>query len=778
MRPRFLIYQLLPLLFAACSEVITTGPTSISMETADITSSSAVINVLLSGDQPTDCMMTFAFLEEDINPSEISEEYMYLIVQAEGHPIDLPHKEKMSDLSPYQNYTVLIAWDEGEVKHAKHVEFKTLAAAGGVTLALQNPDAAWKAEDTAGLFSYDREDSSNKNTTLVVNDYCIGNNIAPFIAGKNIEMPVLGTDRFFIYYPYNASTALNTNDYAMHSNLSSNQEMSEDREMSENAFYWGIADVTPDLAELNVPLTNALGTVEFKVNMSNYPGSRVKRISLFDNDYEAALAGEFALDPDKGTVKGVAGKTESTVVVSCPSATIQENLKMSILPGDYSALDMRVFVTLETVGGENAVVPLRYPGKLKVGSGEKVLCSIEELVPDSEAYPWYEPLESRDFLDKCAYGSQNTWLIERKISGQSSITFDVKARGNLLEGKNPKYYGILMPSDKKGGKFLVLADGTDSYEERPSREIPSDYRITVGCYGQDVADGLFGVVAIYDKDYNILWSYMIWGYDSGDPISAITYPGPGFTIMDRALGARKGVSRAVSDGTLSEGVAYFEWGRKDPFPWYDQVEAWYSKVSPQSGYGIDYAVSHPNEWVVYSADKTWFYSNQRKDLWGAENTTTSNNKSLVGHKTIYDPCPEGWRVCDYSVCDYVNSNKTFAERPAASGETRYKVQNKNTKLHLAQPSPYSDASVVAVDMGDGKFDYWPFHGLMWGSSTAWANKSGNATDYAYAYWSNSNNSASNYKAALLIGYYTSSSWTATTSIQMADMFTVRCQKEK
>lgn len=772
MRPKLIIYHLLPLLFAACSELITSGPTSISMETAEVTSSSAVINVLLSGDQPTDCKMTFAFLEEDINPSDITEEFMYMIVQAEGHPIDLPHKEKMDNLTPYQNYTVLLAWDEGSAKRAKYVEFKTLAAAGGVTLILQNPDVAWKAEDTAGLFSYDNEGNSNKNTALVVSDECIGNNTAPFIASRDIEMPVLGTDRFFIYYPYDAATVLNTNDYAMHSSLSSNQDVSG------NAFYWGIADVKPDLAELNLPLSNALGTVEFKINISNYPGSRLKSVSLFDNDYEAPLAGEFALDPDKGTVKGVAGKTESKVMVSSSSDAVQENLKLSILPGDYSALDMRVFVTLEASDGGNIVVPIRYPGKLKVGSGEKVLCNVEKLVPDSEAYPWYEPKESRDFFDKCAYGSQNTWLIERKVSGKSFIDFDVKARGNLLEGIAPKYYGILMPSDKKGGKFLVLSDGTDSYEERPAREIPSDYKITVGCYGQDIADGMFGVVAIYDKDFNILWSYMIWGYDSGDPISAITYPGPGFTIMDRAIGARKGVSRAVADGSLSEGAAYFEWGRKDPFPWYDQVEAWYTKVSPKPGYGIDYAVSHPNEWIVYSADKTWFYSNQRKDLWGAENTTTSNNKSLVGHKTIYDPCPEGWRVCDYSVCDYVNSNKKFAERPATAGEARYKVQIKNTKLHLALPSPYSDASVVAVDMGDGKFDYWPFYGLMWGSSTDWANKSGNATDYAYAYWSNSNNSASNYKAALLIGYYTSSSWTSTTSIQMADMFTVRCQREK
>ena len=776
MKKGIALFAVFPFLVAGCIDVVTSGPSVVTLETDDVTSSSVKVDVVLKGDMPSNCRLTKAFLVEDVDASAMSEELIWNMAQVEGHAIELPCTEVLSGLSPFKDYNVMVAYESSNGKHACYATFKTLPEAGRISLFLVKAAGNWTSGDAAGLWSLDREGTPNVNTSLAVSDFYLDLQKSLFQPSKEIQMPSVGNDRLFIYYPYSTATLLSSFDYTIHSQLAQDQVCDPSEVLSPGSFMCGVKEVTPSTAQIDLDLANVLGTVEFVVNTSNYPGFEVTNISMFDYNEEALLSGEFSYDPDKETVKAVKTAAFSSVTVNKAPDAEAGALKATILPGDYSSADIRVFVSLSSADA-SMTVPMKYPGNLIVGKGEKTVCNIESLVPDIVAYPWYEPLETRDMLGSVVYGGQNTWCIECKPTGQSSITFDVKVRGNILGAKTPKYYGIMLPSNIKNGKFLVLPDGTDVYEAQPARAIPADYKITVGCYGQDQCSGNWGVVAIYDEDYNVLWSYMIWRYDTGDPIGEVTYATPGFTLMDRALGACKGQSRAVADGSMGIGIAYFEWGRKDPYPWYNQVPDHYTKESPASGRGIDYVVAHPNIWQTYSSNKTWLFTETPKNYWGNENSTTANNTNITGHKTIYDPCPEGWRVCDYAVCDYVHKNKILAERVATSSETRYKTQNKNKALHLALPSPYSDYSVVAIDLGGGNYDYWPYYGLMWGSSNAWANKSGNDTDYAYAYWSNSNASKSNYKASVVIGYYTSSSWTTTTSMVMADAYTVRCQKE-
>lgn len=763
-------------IYGSCSKLDTSGPTNIIMEPKQITTSTAVVNVILLGDMPSSCKITVPFLEDDLTPESLSEDYLYRIVQAEGKEIHLPCETSFSDLISHQTYHILLAYDSRGEKHAQYISFKTLAASGDLTIILNRPDAQWKEGDTAGMFSYDIEGTPNVNTPLVLDNASVEKTEGQFIAQRTIQLPKVGSDRFFFYYPKDDVTFFSDLDYKMHSYLSPEQILGED--ISTTRYYWGITEVQSNSTTLNVHMENALAAISFEINTMRYPGYTVSGISLADENGTAQLSGEFTIDPDNGAVQPFKGNSLPNISMSREiSPNVSQEIVLPIIPGDYSEADLRLFITMVSQNGTNMVIPMLYPGTLIAEPGEKIICRIDDPVPDSTVYPWYEPQEQRDYLGKCAYGPQNTFCIECKASGQNTISFDVKARGNILEAQQPKYYGILLPSDIKDGKFLILSDGTDYYEPAPIREIPEDWKITVACYDQNQAEGGFGVIAIYDANHNILWSYMIWRYNEGDPISEVYYPGGNFTIMDRVLGGRKSISKGVTEGALGEGAAYFEWGRKDPFPWCSQVPEWYSKATPPQNCGIDWSVAHPNIWITYSATKTWFHSDQRKDLWGNENTQNSNNTEIIGHKTIYDPCPEGWRVCDYSVCHYVHSGKVFAERVADPSERRYRVQSKNTDLHLAMECPFSDISTVAIDKGDGTYDYWPFHGIMWGSTNNWANNSLNATDYAYAYWSNSNNSASNYKASLFLGYYTSTSWTMSTSLQMADMFTVRCQKE-
>jgi len=128
-------------------------------------------------------------------------------------------------------------------------------------------------------------------------------------------------------------------------------------------------------------------------------------------------------------------------------------------------------------------------------------------------------------------------------------------------------------------------------------------------------------------------------------------------MMDRNLGA---ISAAKGDvGAL--GLLY-QWGRKDPFlsgrvlreePWTNQHQAastisWPAAEEASSHLSGDnntlaYSISHPTTFIKYGVDYShydWYsvaYSYRNDTLW--RNTS-------VPHKTIYDPCPPGYRVPD------------------------------------------------------------------------------------------------------------------------------------
>ena len=150
------------------------------------------------------------------------------------------------------------------------------------------------------------------------------------------------------------------------------------------------------------------------------------------------------------------------------------------------------------------------------------------------------------------------------------------------------------------------------------------------------------VIAAKDADRNILWSWHIWLTDQ--PQGQVYYNNAG-TMMDRNLGA----TSATPGDAGALGLLY-QWGRKDPFlgsgsiSSYRQAEStisWPSTVSSNSSNGtIEYATSHPTTFITYNKiNWDWYYivsSSTDNTRW-----TTSDKP-----KSIYDPCPAGWRVPD------------------------------------------------------------------------------------------------------------------------------------
>lgn len=762
-----LILCLLPVfLLGACTGINVSETTVLSVEASDVSMSDVTVNLVVTGELPSSCRVAPPVLKSVFDATAATDEELCAYLDENGYEVSLPTAIQFTNLRSSSDYLVVSEWTSAEQRHYRVGQFKTLASAD-LSFSLTMEGNLWKKGVKAGIVSYDRIETKNENVAADFN-YSVSDKEAVFIPSAELQIPSLGMERFYVYYPYNENIRLNESDFCVHSVVPDNQTSDGNQDLTCS---WAICDITNNTTNVSLNLKKALCRIDFNINLSEYPNYGLRKLSLFDSQGNAKLSGEYAVDPEKEIVKAVSNSAKSNVTAINGTLSFDGKISFTLIPGDYRQDDLILIVYLENSLGETHIVPVRYSGEpLNLNPGDCKTVNIESLKSSENPYPWFEYNDSRDFLDGVAYGAQNTWCVE---SG-GSVTFDVKARGDVLKASAPKYYGIMLESNLKGIKLLSLPDGTDTYEPTPSRPVPSDYKITVNCLSGNSAS--FGVVAIYDSNFNVLWSYMIWKYEPGDPISFISYEGISeYKYMDRALGARRSIAVALADGKALEGAAYFNWGRKDPFPWKNQVPTHYL-TEVGDGHDMQYTISHPNVKMLDSNSSGNWCDNQRKDLWGAENKTTSDNRNLRGHKTIYDPCPEGYRVPDYDALCCVSENKILAEIEFNTSDKRYSLQHDGT--HLTMACPFSDMSAFAIKKTDGNYDYWLYHGNLWADS-GWSNATTDANKAGYCYWSNSNQNTTNYKASIIRGWYNGAGtkWFYDTADRMAGGYPVRCQKE-
>ena len=142
------------------------------------------------------------------------------------------------------------------------------------------------------------------------------------------------------------------------------------------------------------------------------------------------------------------------------------------------------------------------------------------------------------------------------------------------------------------------------------------------------------VIAAYNEVGEILWSWHIW-LTAAD-MEEITYANNAGVMMDRNLGA---LSAEVND-PMALGL-FYQWGRKDPFlgsssisqPLYARSTRNLKVITntPETA-TLSFATANPHKFILANQGKDWL-SVKDNSLWGST-------------KTIYDPCPAGWRVPD------------------------------------------------------------------------------------------------------------------------------------
>ncbi len=198
----------------------------------------------------------------------------------------------------------------------------------------------------------------------------------------------------------------------------------------------------------------------------------------------------------------------------------------------------------------------------------------------------------------------------------------------------------------------------------------------------DKGNGANALIGVFSEDGTLLWSYHIWGIgdyaDKGVLTEKWRVGSDGnsyYEFMDRNLGAYSNLPGSKSFGLL------YQWGRKDPFIGayreadkdgnyerdYRQVRKQYTKHYPVrkdasggNGYYVwgnhddsnvpgseegsldAFTIQNPTTILVNGLLSAVHNSAEAHGLWGTTNYAYDN--SDAGNKTMYDPCPAGYRV--------------------------------------------------------------------------------------------------------------------------------------
>ncbi len=250
------------------------------------------------------------------------------------------------------------------------------------------------------------------------------------------------------------------------------------------------------------------------------------------------------------------------------------------------------------------------------------------------------------------------------VAPGSTITIPVNVRGNA---NSP------LPPD--ASSTVLAGTGLDAFQSTAAATVSVLWQtasglITVGTFNTSSQTVSItgnaagnGVIVAKDASSNVLWSWHIWVTDynpetTTDGTYTITNTASAFyTFMDRNLGATTSTAGEVGVKGL-----FYQWGRKDPFPGSTTLDGTTeptldgtitavtkTQVAASNNlansilypgmfyYGID-NVNTGYDWYTATNDHTY----QNQALWGGASKTAPTDK------TIFDPCPAGWRVPAWS----------------------------------------------------------------------------------------------------------------------------------
>ena len=305
-----------------------------------------------------------------------------------------------------------------------------------------------------------------------------------------------------------------------------------------------------------------------------------------------------------------------------------------------------------------------------------------------------EDNDQENVNDLSEAGTANCYIV--KSAGSYSFDSTVRGNGVKAEGVNfaeeklrPADVRLIWQSDKNGLLDLLrLKDG----------------RIYFSSNGRKGS----ALIAALDEAGNIIWSWHIWV--PGEEIPDVRTAG-WVMVMDRNLGAT-----ALDPGSPESHGFLYQWGRKDPFPaspvvsggttatmplpLYDaegrEVKIEASPMENSESNTLEYAISHPATVLSNNAQfadcRDWLrgeFSNP--SLWGGPD----------GKKTLFDPCPAGYRVPKLGTFDFFTSSGGYETDIA--GFSLYDINSDG----VTNENDYKNGWYILFEPATDSYSYFP-----------------------------------------------------------------------
>ncbi len=521
-----------------------------------------------------------------------------------------------------------------------------------------------------------------------------GTNQAVFDKIQELEK---GNHTFHAYYPYNESNGNDPKKVIV--TLPSEQLQPEN---GKNAHTVGYSFFTAtqklsikdsNINQSNFSLKNVFAILEFNFTLET-PEQKISEITISANNHN--LSGDFIVDltADKVTLESTSSPSNSVTL----KATNQEaNL-------NTDNAKARIVINPTQLEGEKLLIKVKTEDKiidLEI-NGENYLANYIYQIPVMIVSP-AEDLNTNGYANSYIVSEANkAYKFDAKIQGNGKATTKITPKKI-----NPKKAFVVWESSKeeKGVIANVTLDENGIVTFITGDKIGGNALIAV-TDGEPTDEFPLGT---------ILWSWHIWStnYDTNKEITVKSTSGDEFKFMPINLGAL-----TVDPDKNGNGLKY-QWGRKDPFlkdgfkldgSEHEGV-VHYSKYGWQSssftGNGKDSAIEEAIKFPTgffrgpHGNDFDWSgngtgIENRNNQLWG-------NMENNLGKKSIYDPCPVGYRVPPTEAFNNFNSeNGKFVNE-----DWEFNAEDGKKITFSTEPSYLNYLSGAPVGPGrDGKSGYY------------------------------------------------------------------------
>lgn len=244
------------------------------------------------------------------------------------------------------------------------------------------------------------------------------------------------------------------------------------------------------------------------------------------------------------------------------------------------------------------------------------------------------------------------------------------------------------------------------------------------------------VIAAYNAAGEVIWSWHIWIVDENPLLATDTYSN-GKTFMRKNLGAFTNSNGSKDEQKILDSYGmYYQWGRKDPFgrplyfdagSAYDEdryndnstyIEEVYAERTSSNG-TLEYITKYPMHFITNAACVA-----EGGDGVGDWLVTANNNLWKENEKSIYDPCPYGWKVPSADDMSVLYLADVEDNTPLDDARKQYGWHLSDGVNKYFYPAcgrrRYSDGKVENMNYKEGVYPSQPqpWEGYYWTSSTS------------------------------------------------------------